>query len=386
MTTIDETTSMSNERSGTAAGKPRGPRFLIVQNSPRHRAVQAVLIALTVVALLWAAGQPTFRLGQFTNVFIIAIAVVGLNIVTGYTGLLSIGHSAFFGLGAYTTGILIVRYEFAPLATIPLAVLFAFVLGLLVGLPSLRIHGLYLALVTLAVAVSFPEIVRRAEELTGGAAGMVVRSRYLAPPEWTGLVRGERAIWMFWLSAAVLAIVMLLVRNLVKSRFGIAMRATRDNEIAAAANGVSIARTKILAFGISGAITGLAGSLFGMYIGALSPDGSFTLMKAIELVTGLVLGGIATQIGPLVGAFAVVFLPYWTASWAEGPLSGVVFGVLLIALVFLMPEGIVGRLGLLVRKVVAIVPSDHPRRTAASHDPPPEPPSPPGDEPLTASR
>ncbi|KHL15141.1 UNVERIFIED_CONTAM: hypothetical protein LK11_23380, partial [Mumia flava] len=87
MTTIDETTSMSNERSGTAAGKPRGPRFLIVQNSPRHRAVQAVLIALTVVALLWAAGQPTFRLGQFTNVFIIAIAVVGLNIVTGYTGL-----------------------------------------------------------------------------------------------------------------------------------------------------------------------------------------------------------------------------------------------------------------------------------------------------------
>jgi branched-chain amino acid transport system permease protein len=356
MTTIDTPKTPVAKR----AAAPRGPRRVIVEGSAQHRGIQAASALVVVLLLLWAASQPLFRVGQFTNVFIIAIAIVGLNLVTGYTGLLSIGHSAFFGLGAYTTGILIVKYEFAPLTTVPIAVVLSLAVGLAVGLPSLRIKGLYLALVTLAVGVSFPEIVRRAEDLTGGATGLVVRSRFLAPPEWTGLVRAERGIWMFWLSAVTLAVVMLLARALVRSRFGLAMMASRDHEIAAAASGVNVARTKILAFGISGAITGLAGSLFAMYIGALSPDGSFTLLKSIELVTGLVLGGIATQIGPIIGAFAVVFLPYFTASYTSGPLSGVVFGALLIAIVFVMPEGIVGRLTLLSRKVVAFVPADHP--------------------------
>ncbi|MGH1561231.1 branched-chain amino acid ABC transporter permease [Mumia sp. DW29H23] len=374
MTTIDDAAATAAAKTGDTPGRaPRGPRFLIVQGSWQYRGLQLLGVAVVALLLLWGAGQPAFRMGQFTNVFIIAIAIAGLNVVTGYTGLLSIGHSAFFGLGAYTTGILIVEQQFAPLNTIPIAVGLCFVLGLLVGLPSLRIHGLYLALVTLAVGVSFPEIVRRAEELTGGAAGMVVRSRFLAPPEWTGLVRAERGIWMFWFSAAVLAVVMLLVRNLVKSRFGVAMRAVRDNEIAAAANGISVARTKIVAFGISGAITGLAGSLFTMYMGALSPDGSFTLMKSIEFITGLVLGGVATQLGPLVGAVAVVFLPYWTASYTEGPLAGVVFGIVLIIIVFLMPEGIVGRIGLLIRKVVHVIPSDHPRLRRVDAEGPPSP-------------
>ncbi|TQS41925.1 branched-chain amino acid ABC transporter permease [Cryptosporangium phraense] len=341
------------------AAAPR-TKYVIVENSPVHHAIRAACIAVAALGVLWASQLAPFRVGQFTTVFIMAIAIIGLNLVTGYTGLLSIGHSAFFGLGAYTTGVLIVKLEFAPLATIPIAMALTFVLGLLVGLPSLRIHGLYLALVTLAVAVAFPEIVRKLESLTGGAAGMVVRSRYLAPPEWTGLVRAQRGIWMFWLSAFVLVLVMILSRSLIRSRFGLMMRTVRDHEIAAAANGVGIARTKILVFGISGAITGLAGALFTMYIGALSPDGSFTLLKAIELVTGLVLGGVATQLGPLIGALAVVFLPYYTASFTTGPLSGVLFGAVLIALCFLMPEGIAGRLGLLIRRVVTVVPKDHP--------------------------
>lgn len=369
MTTIDTPKKSAARR---PSGTPKARRRIIVEGSAQHRGIQALSALLVVLFLVWAASQPLFRVGQFTNVFIIAIAIVGLNLVTGYTGLLSIGHSAFFGLGAYTTGILITKYEFAPMSTIPVAVVLSFVVGLAVGLPSLRIKGLYLALVTLAVGVSFPEIVRRAEDLTGGATGLVIRSRFLAPPEWTGLVRAERGIWMFWLSAVTLLLVMALARYLVRSRFGLAMMASRDHEIAAAANGVNVARTKILAFGISGAITGLAGSLFAQYIGALSPDGSFTLLKSIELVTGLVLGGIATQIGPIVGAFAVVFLPYYTASFTSGPLSGVVFGALLIAIVFVMPEGIVGRLTLLSRKVVTFMPADHPSRRKGER-PPEEP-------------
>jgi branched-chain amino acid transport system permease protein len=343
----------------------RGP-LTIIEGSRRHWALRALGVAAVVAVLLLASQAQAFRVGQFTNVFIVAIAIVGLNLVTGHTGLLSIGHSAFFGLGAYTTGVLVARYDAAPMTTIPVAVVLSFVLGLLVGLPSLRIKGLYLALVTLAVGVSFPEIIRRAEELTGGAAGLVVRSASLAPPAWTGLGRAQRGIWMFWVSAAVLLLVMWLSRNLVRSRFGLGMRSTRDHEIAAAASGVRVARTKILAFGVSGAITGLAGSLFTMYIGALSPDGSFTLLKSIELVTGLVLGGIATQLGPVVGAVAVVFLPQLTGAFSTGPLSGVVFGVVLIAIVFVMPEGIVGRIGLWVRRRVAVVPADRPRLAAGT--------------------
>ncbi|GAA1245108.1 branched-chain amino acid ABC transporter permease [Janibacter melonis] len=358
------------ESAPTRQAPPAARRgIVVVHGSRQHWLMRAVLVVLAVLFLVWAANLAPFRVGQMTNVFVIAIAIAGLNLVTGYTGLLSIGHSAFFGLGAYTTGILVTRYELAPLATVPVAIVLGFAVGLAVGLPSLRIKGLYLALVTLAVGVSFPEIVRRAEDLTGGAAGLVIRSRFLAPPEWTGLVRAERGLWMFWLSALVLVVVMVLARSIVRSRFGLAMQAVRDNEIAAAANGVDVARTKILVFGVSGAITALAGALFAQYVGALSPDGSFTLLKSIELITGLVLGGVATTAGPLVGAFAVVFLPQLTGSFSTGPLSGVVFGVVLIAIVFLMPEGIVGRATIWLRRVLTILPADHPDVTRRSSPP-----------------
>lgn len=339
-----------------AVGRPR----VVVAGSTSYRVLQLVLLVAAVCALLLASQSAPFRVGQFTSVFIIAIAIAGLNIVSGYTGLLSIGHSAFFGLGAYTTGVLIVDRGYSPLTTIPMAVVLCFALGLLVGLPSLRIKGLYLALVTLAVAVAFPEVIRKTGDLTGGAAGMVVRANLLIPPKWTGLTRADTYLWIFWVSVVTLAVVMLMIRNLVKSRFGLAMVAVRDNEIAATANGINVAKVKILAFGLSGAITGLAGSLFTMYIGALSPE-SFSLMKSIEFITGLVLGGIATQFGPIVGATAVVFLPYYTGSVTDGPVSGVVFGAVLIAIVFLMPDGIVGRINSVLRRFVLVVPADHPK-------------------------
>ncbi len=343
-----------------AAPAGRGPRFTLVQGSWTFRGIQLLGLVVALLVLMRLSHLELFKVGQFANVLIIAIAVVGLNLLTGYTGLLSIGHSAFFGLGAYTMGVLVVKYGWAPLATVPVAVVFCFGVGLVVGIPSLRIRGLYLALVTLALGVAFPEVIRRATGLTGGSEGLVVRARLLTPPVWTGVNRADRNIWVFWLAAAGLALVMLLSRNLVRSRFGLAMTATRDHELAAAANGVDVARTKILVFGLSAAITGLAGALFGMYVGALSPDSSFTLLDAIQFLTGLVLGGVATQFGPLVGAFAVVFLPYWSSNITGGPLSGVIFGVVLIALVFVMPEGIVGRLLLLSRKVVHVVPAGQP--------------------------
>ncbi|SDH15585.1 branched-chain amino acid ABC transporter permease [Klenkia brasiliensis] len=356
-------------------GRPVAPGRVLVRGSAAHRGLQVAGLLLVVALLVWASTWPLFRMGQLTNVFVLAIAIAGLNLVTGYTGLLSIGHSAFFGLGAYTTGVLVVQYGFDAMLTVPVAIGFCFVAGLLVGLPSLRIHGLYLALVTLAVGVAFPELVRRFDDLTGGAAGLVIRARLLTPPEWTGISRAQRGIWLFWVSAIALVLVLLLVRNLTRSRAGLAMRAVRDHELAAAAQGVHVARVKILTFGLSAAITGLAGALFAMYVGALAPDGSFTLLKSIELVTGLVLGGAATLLGPVVGAVAVVFLPYLTSLVAPGPVSGIAFGVLLIALVFLMPEGVVGRAQIALRRVVTVVDADHPALARTARDPggPPEP-------------
>ncbi|MEO3786827.1 branched-chain amino acid ABC transporter permease [Actinocorallia sp. B10E7] len=333
------------------------PRLAIVQGSAQHRALQLGGLALAALVLLWGAGQEPFRVGQLTSVLIFAIAISGLNLATGYTGLLSIGHSAFFGLGAYTTGILIVTYDVEPMLTLPVATVLCFVLGFLVGLPALRIRGLYLALVTLAVGVAFPELVRRFADLTGGAAGMVIRSRQLAPPEWTGLALGQRGVWLYWVSAVTLIVVLLLVRNLTRSRTGMAMIATRDNELAAASSGVHIASVKTIVFGLSGAVTGLAGGLFAMYVGALSPDGSFTLLKSIELITGLFVGGAATLYGPVAGALAVVFIPYYSSDLASGHVSGIIFGAVLILIVFLMPEGVVGVLGRALRRVVRVVPS-----------------------------
>jgi branched-chain amino acid transport system permease protein len=336
--------------------------FVLTRGTWPHRLLLLAIAALTVLALLWASGLAQFRVSQLTSVFIYAIAISGLNLATGYTGLLSIGHSAFFGLGAYTTGVLVMRYNWDPLATIAPAVALCFAVGFLIGLPALRIRGLYLALVTLAVGVAFPELVRRFSSLTGGARGLVIRRRLLNPPPWSGFGPGERTQWLFWLSAVTLGAVLLLVHLLVRSRAGLAMVATRDNEIAAAASGVRVATVKTSVFGLSGAVTGLAGCLFAMYLAALSPDGSFTLLKSIEFITGLVIGGAATRLGPVVGAFAVVYIPYLTSSLnpsnvSQGQLSGVLFGVVLILIIFLMPDGVVGGLSRLSGRLVQLRPA-----------------------------
>jgi branched-chain amino acid transport system permease protein len=348
----------------TVADDPRTAEhrrpILLAEGSRNYRLVVAgILLGLVVLALL-GSTLSAYRMGQVTTVMITATAVVGLNLATGYTGLLSIGHSALFGVGAYTTGILIVEYGYSPLLTLPVAAALGFGVGIVVGIPALRIRGLYFSLVTLALGIAFPEIIRRFEDLTGGASGLLIRSQYLAPPSWTGLTRFERGTWLYWLSLVSLVVVMFLVRNLIRGRIGIAMRGTRDHEVAIRSNGVDVARIKVLTFGLSGAITAYAGGLFAMNVGALSPDGSFTLVKSIELVTAMFIGGAGTLLGPLIGSVVTVFLPVLTSTWTTGPISGVLFGVTLIVLVFFMPEGIAGRVQIWLRKFIRVVPPDHP--------------------------
>jgi branched-chain amino acid transport system permease protein len=343
----------------------------IRRNSPPHLGLIAAGLVVAVLAVLWGSGLAPFEQGQLTRVMIYAIAIAGLNVATGYSGLISVGHSAFFGLGAYTTGVLVVRYGWSAEYTIPVAFGVCFLAGLIVGLPALRIRGLYLAMVTLAFGVAFPELISRFPDFTGGAFGLNIRRTMLRPPEWSGFSLGEKGQWLYWLSAALLAVMMLLVHNLVRSRYGLALVAARDNEIAAAASGVNLAVVKTVAFGVSGAVTGVGGALFAMYLGSLVANDSFTLLNAISLLTGLVIGGQATRFGPILGAVAVVYIPYYTSDFGQGQVSAVLFGAVLIGLIFLAPEGLTGAFFRLVHRFVVLVPSlpELPRRAGPGGGP-----------------
>jgi branched-chain amino acid transport system permease protein len=341
----------------TAADRPRRLPFVVTRNSRPHLAFIAVGAVVVIGVVAWASTFGQFNQGQLTRVMIYAIAIAGLNIATGYTGLVSVGHSAFFGLGAYTTGVLVVKYEWQAEYTIPVAFACCFLVGLIVGLPALRIRGLYLAMVTLAFGVAFPEVIARLEFLTGGPEGLTIRRRMLQPPTWSGFTLSQKGQWLFWLSVGVLLIVMWIVHNVVRSRYGLALQAARDNEIAAAASGINLAAVKTGAFGLSGALTGVGGSLFAIYLGSLVANDSFTLLNAIALLTGLVIGGEATRFGPIIGAFAVVYIPYYTSDLGQGQSAAVLFGAALIVLVFLAPEGLTGGLFRLVRRVLVVVPA-----------------------------
>lgn len=334
--------------------------IVITRNSTLHTTLIVLGLGVVVLALSWGSGLALFEQGQLTRVLIYAIAIAGLNVASGYAGLISIGHSAFFGLGAYTTGILVVNHGWQATYTLPVSFGVCFAAGLIVGLPALRIRGLYFATVTIAFGVAFPEIINHFPDLTGGASGLRIRRSMLRPPEWTGLTLAQKDLYLYWLSAAVLVLMMLLVRNLVRSRYGKALIATRDNEIAAASSGVNLAVMKTVAFGVSGAITGVGGSLFAMYLGTLVAVDSFTLLSAIALLTGLMIGGQSTLMAPVVGALVVVYLPYYTADFGQGQASGVLFGAALIAIIMVMPQGIVGTaqqaLGRLIQVQLAIPP------------------------------
>lgn len=351
----------------TAEARAARRPWVIRRNSRTHLGLIGVGGVLVVLAMIWGAGLPAFDQGQVTRVLIYSIAIAGLNVSTGYTGMISVGHSAFFGLGAYTTGILVVQFGWNATYTLPVAIVVCFLTGLVVGLPALRIRGLYFAMVTLAFGVAFPEVIDRFPDLTGGSSGLTIRRTMLRPPEWTGLGLNQKSLWLYWLSAILLVLVMIVLKSLLRSRYGLALVAVRDNEIAAAASGVNLAVVKTVSFGLSGGLTGLAGGLFAMFLGSLVADDSFTLLSAIVLLTGLMIGGQATYLGPIVGGLVVVYLPYYTSDLGQGQVSAVLFGAALIAIIFIVPEGIVGGLLKLGRRFVRVlpVPPDLPTTGAA---------------------
>jgi branched-chain amino acid transport system permease protein len=279
-----------------------------------------------------------------------AIALVGLNILTGYSGQISLGHGAFLAIGAYTTAILIDKYDMHYALTIPLAALICFVAGFLFGLPALRLEGHYLALATFSLAVALPQLLKfkHLEEWTGGVQGIVIMKPESPLKEIMGLqINADR--WMYFVSLFIAIVMFILARNILKGRVGRALIAIRDHPIAASSMGINTSLYKSLAFGVSALFTGVAGSLSALLISFVAPD-SFNVFLSIILLVGMVIGGAATLSGALWGALFIQFIPNLAdeiskaAPWA-------IYGVSMIAFMYLMPMGIAGALALLGKRL-----------------------------------
>ena len=296
----------------------------------------AVIVLLVLVAALPFVLTP-FRVFQFTQVFIYAIALMGLNMLTGYNGQISIGHGAFYAIGAYTSAIMMDKWSIAYAWTIPTAGLVCLIVGFLFGRPALRLEGLYLALATFSLALGVPQILKYFEHWTGGSQGIVLSKP--KPP--FGLPLNEDQ-WLYLVTLAVLIVMLVLARNLLGGRVGRALVAIRDNPLAAEAMGIDNALYKSLTFGVSAAYTGVAGALSAVAIAYVAPD-SFQVLLSISLLTGIVIGGLATISGSIFGALFIQFVPNWAqdiskaAPWA-------IFGIFLIVFMYVMPHGIAGGL------------------------------------------
>jgi branched-chain amino acid transport system permease protein len=316
----------------SAAAKPGLPRPAIIA------------LAIAGVALIFIAPflVKNYRVFQFNLVLIYAVAILGLNILTGYNGQISLGHSAFYAIGAYCAAILMDRYEWAYWATILPAAAICFVVGYLMGFPALRLGGHYLALATLALALATPQLLKykKIESLTGGVQGIVLNK---PEPPFTFELFGSplnQDRWLYFVSLALTFLMFLIAWNLLRGRVGRALIAIRDHPIAAAAMGINLPVYKSLAFGVSAAFTGVAGAMGAVVVAFVAPD-SFSSFLSITFLVGVVVGGLASIPGAIFGAIFIQFVPNIadqiskSAPWA-------IYGVFLIVFMYVMPGGVAG--------------------------------------------
>ncbi len=293
------------------------------------------LLAVALVALPFLFSS--YRVGQFTLVAAYAVAVLGLNLLVGYSGQISLGHGASFALGAYVSAILITDYSFPAYTTVPLAAVVCFGAGFLLGLPALRLRGLYLAILTLGLAVATPQLIKRFDGLTNGTQGINVEQP--GAPAWSGLADDQ---FLYLVTLAFTVVMFVLAARLVRGRVGRALIAIRDNETAAKAQGVNPARYKTLAFATGSLYAGVGGALYVFSIGFVAPE-SFTLVVSFSFLAAVVVGGLATIGGAVFGALFIEFVPVYAGDVDEA-LAGVIYGAVLIAFMYALPGGVMGGL------------------------------------------
>lgn len=307
------------------------------------------LAALVAALLILPFLVKNFRVFQFNLVLVYAIAVLGLNILTGYNGQISLGHGAFYAIGGYAAAILMERAGMPYWATLPVAGAVCFVLGFLMGFPALRLGGHYLALATLALALAVPQLLKykAIEQWTGGVQGIVLNK---PEPPFTFRLFGQALNadrWLYFFTLLVAALMFWLAWNLLRGRVGRALVAIRDHPIAASAMGINLPIFKSLTFGVSAAFTGVAGALGAVVVAFVSPD-SYSSFLSITILVGVVIGGLASIPGAIFGAIFIQFVPNIadeiskSAPWA-------IYGIFLIVFMYVMPTGVMG----IVRKLWA---------------------------------
>lgn len=344
----------------------RLPRFLRLPEQPLVR--HLILAVVAGGLLFWL----TFLVNAYDNTELaeigwFAIAIAGLSVLTGVSGQISLGHGAFMAVGAYAAGLMMEHYELPLIVPILVGVAAAAVIGALVGIPATRLKGPYLAGVTLALALAVQDLPEKFASLFNGDQGIIVN-----PPTAPAWASPER--WLAWISLGGALVAMVLLANFLRSRFGRALRAVRDDEIAAAASGLNPARLRVLAFTVSAATAGLAGGLFALWSGIVSPD-SFSLFLSVQLLAGMVVGGAGTLVGAWWGALALVYVPEWTTSLSghfnfssgvSANLQNAVFGLLIIVIIMVAPSGVQGWLRSLRGRLAHLL---APRRSVASGAP-----------------
>ncbi len=306
-----------------------------------------IAIAAIAVALL-PFGLSGYHQGLAVYVAIYFIAILGLNILTGYTGQISIGHGAFMAIGGYVTVIMSHDHHTNLIATLPLSFAITFAFGVLVGIPALRLSGVYLALATFALAVSVPQLPLKFSKFLGGSNGLQTDHTV-------------SHIWLYGVSWGCAAILFAIGWLLLRGRIGRAFRAIRDSEVAAASSGVALPIYKTFAFGVSAAFAGVAGSLFVLATNGYAQPNEFGVLLSLKILIGAAVAGLGSLWGVAVGAVFIGLLPEISASV---PLIGsshgedVVFGLIVILVMLLLPNGFAGLLARVESSFKSAIKSD----------------------------
>jgi branched-chain amino acid transport system permease protein len=311
--------------------------------------LRALGLALFVAVVFYVPFRISdFRASEFALIGVYFIAILGLNILTGYTGAISLGHGAFMAIGAYTTAILVADHGMKDLWTIPIAGLVAAAAGFAFGLPALRLSGPYLALATFGIAVATPIVIKKFDGFTGGSGGINLfeAEGITGLPEFIVTLPGGHQLsfndWLYYLTWTIALVLFVVAWGIHHSRLGRSLRAIRDNELAAAASGVWLASHKTLAFTLSAFYAGVAGALLAISAFSVQP-GAFPVERSIALLVGLAVGGLGSLAPLVAGAAFLVFLPQWAQDISKAPgVPSVIYGGVLILLMMVLPSGFGG--------------------------------------------
>lgn len=299
-----------------------------------------VLVALIVLFIPLVVGG-SFHIRMATMVFIFSIVVLGLNLLMGYAGQVSLGHAGFFILGAYSVVIGPSQFGLNPWISLLIGIALTSVLAFIIGRPILRLSGYHLAMATLAFGAIVYILITNEVDLTGGPDGMPVPRANLA-----ALGLSHLMSW-YWITGGFLVLSMLILSNLLSSPAGRALRALHDSEVAAGVLGIDVARAKLIAFVISAALAALAGASLALLDGHITPAAG-GILRSIELLTMAVVGGLGSLVGSIVGAAFLVLLPQLLTSFHD--YEHAVLGLLLVVIMVVLPQGIVPSLNRLVRR------------------------------------